>query len=388
MSGYDRYFLEGLKRLGINGNLLEAIMESHKACFPTMEGFAVHSPSERYVRGSKVTREKIDEIVNGLDEFEREVYNDMSVDEKRLFIADMINNANGVSDTSAAKVGVDEKIIKSYMRKIARMHKHKEMMSREEEREAKREIRRMKEEHKSTELSDPNFGGVPIKYRTSLYVYKKTDYSEEYKNSHPGEKGKFDDLMLFVTNAVENPENYMWWDKLSDSEKEKAMKESSRKHVVFALRTDVGDGIGAKEIKDTFTMLIAGKAPSDIVPEIDKDSAFLGFGKGKTSGRAEANRMFFDTIPKSILTDEYEEVEDLSELEGFVLASGDRARTEHEGKKEEMDPAEKEERDKKRKEEYEKEMKERVYKFIKEYEERCREEEAATADTSEGVTNQ
>ncbi len=335
MSGNEKNFSEGLKRLGISGNLLEAIMESYKECFPVMEGFMVRSPSERYASGNKVTPEKVDEIVNGLDDYEREVYNDMTVLEKKLFIADMINKANGLGtvDLSGKNV-IDEKALKAYMRKVDRIHRHKEKVAKDLDREERLELRKKRQEHKNSELTDPNFGGVPIEYRTHLYMCGKQDYTDSYRGEHPGEKGKFRDLMLFVTNAVENPENYEWWDQLSEKQQETARKEASRKRVVFAMRTNVappnGTSVSPDEIKKKFSELMSGKAPVSEGASIDRDSAFRGFGNGESgSGKAEANRIFLHDIPRSMLIEnEYVEIDNLSDLDGYVLASGDRVRTE------------------------------------------------------------
>ena len=353
MSGGEKIFLEGLKRLGIGGNLLKAIMESHKECTAVMEGFIVNSPSGQYSRGNAITPEQVSEIVRNLDDYEKEIYNSMTVVEKRLFIADKINEANGFGASDMSTIGLDDKIVNAYKRKIERIHKHKEleeknkkMEEKRADREARREVRLAKEEHKDLELTDPNFGGVPIQYRTYLYVEGKRDYTETYKKYHPNDKGEYTDLMLFVTNAVEDPERYSWWDKMDDEDKEKARKEASRKRVIFAMRTDIDIAENAESpnnkiivspdnIKTVFNELMSGKAPSKTTG-FNEDSLFRGFGSVKQSGRKEANDIFFNKIGTLNLAslydrNKYEPVRDTSELNGYLLASADRVRDEHHG---------------------------------------------------------
>lgn len=334
MSSYEKHFLEGLRRLGIEGNLLEAIVKSCKVCFPMMEGmFTVHSPSERYNRESKITDEEVAKILNGLDSYERNIYDSMNRIEKQLFILDMINGIKNAEAADRSGYGIDKKIIDAYIKKFKRVIKHNDHNSRGW-------LLRARKKHEESKLSDAMFGGIPVSHRTHLYVTGMHDYSDEYKKSHPGENGTFTDLMLFVTDAVEDEkklETYDWWDRLDDEEKKSEIEKSSKEHVIFAMRTHVGennnDVVTSDEIIGVYNRLMNDESPKDIVGDVsDVSKLFAGFGKGAmSSGRGEANKLF--SMCSSFGNHDRKEIKDLSELNGYKLISGERTRWDHMKKK-------------------------------------------------------
>ena len=351
MPGHEKYFFEGLRRLGIGGNLLEAIMKSYMACSSVMEGF-IRSPYERSQRDSKITPEQVADIVNGLNEYEKEAYDKLSQHAKKVVIAYKIMDAKGLGDEYRKSSEDIKKTLDSFYKKEERAEK---AAANEELREIRRKIR----EHKESKYTDPNFGGTPISHRTHLFVYGKRNFTESYKQSHPGELGKFKDLILFVTDTEEDRkrlEDYDWWNELDDDQKKREAKNASKEHVIFAMRTDVvkdGNVVTVNDIKDAFEKLMSGEPISNIVDadKMDNDHLFAGFGRRESSGRAEANRVFRqikrlwgsdynpynkgkNDPPEDLrndfhIEDLYEEVKDINELNGFTLESGDRERTEH-----------------------------------------------------------
>ena len=344
MSGYEKDFFEGLKLLGIEGNLLEAITEAHKACFPALEAFGdYHSTGER-----KVTDKQIEDIVNGLDDFERGIYNDMSTWEKGQFIADTINKSNNVDTAALSNKYKNDKMYEKYKRKFDIMHKHREMVIAGLDKEKKKQLRSDYKKFKDS-IYDTDFGGNPIKKRTYFYAYKKNDRTKTYE-----------DLLLFVTDGTVDIESKDWYAILKDKTKENEKNKASTENLIFAIRTNKDsrhktdkDGnvkkddnnnpipeslnVTVNDVERVFDDIKSGKSVLELraasfgepqyakfknktvksgkkektVTVIDKDSLAPGF-----KNFAEANRIFKE-IPMSVSTGNYTRINNLSDLEGY-----------------------------------------------------------------------